>query len=153
MTALRWYLPLQALAILVAQQALRFSLAHAALAFVVTASVTVLLVALPDIHEPRWPRQTYHRPDGTRDRITALSWAFTNSENATSDRGIRAVRHAATVRLALHGVDLTDPDHAPAARALLGDATYTQLTPGAPAPTMTQIARCIDRIADRKSVV
>ena len=147
MKALWWALPIEAIIVTVAQLALRFDVAHAVLTFVVAASVTVLLTGLPDIQVPRWERVPSDRPDGTRDRISMLSWAFMTRDDLVSVRGVQAVQQAATVRLALHGIDLADPDHAPAAQELLGASVYTQLSTGTSALTMTDLARCIDRLA------
>lgn len=141
------YLPLEALAVLLGQQALGFAFPHAVLAFVVIASLTILLVALPDIQVPRWPREATARPDGARDQVSSLSWAFMTRDELVSARGVRAVQEAATVRLALHGVDLADPAHAPAARELVGTSAYTLLTQSTTTPTMAQLGRCIDRLA------
>lgn len=147
MKALWWYLPLEALAVLLAQQALGFDPVHAVILAITAAAVTVLLLALPDIRHPRWPQASAPRTDGARDQISALSWAFMTRDDSVSVRGLHAVRTAATVRLALHDVDLTDPTHAAAARALLGDPAYLVLTQDGPPPSMAQIGRCIDRLA------
>ncbi|SDC16707.1 hypothetical protein SAMN05216410_1312 [Sanguibacter gelidistatuariae] len=146
MKALWWYLPLEALVILLAQQAMGFAPAHALLAITAAAAVTVMLVALPDIQEPRWPRESSDRRDGARDQVTALSWAFMTRDESVSTRGLHAVRKAATARLALHGVDLADPAHARAARELLGQGAYALLTTYGPPPSMAQLGRCIDRL-------
>ena len=148
MRLLWWYLPLEALAVLLAQQALAFSGVHAAMTFGVAAATTVLLLALPDIHPPHWPRVSTTRRDGTRDQISALSWAFMTRDEAVSARGLQTVRETAAARLALHGVDLADPAQERAARHLLGDAAYDMLTQDAPPPTMAQVGRCIDRLAE-----
>ena len=147
MKTLWWYLPLEALAVLLAQQALGFDPVHAVILAITAAAMTVLLLALPDIRPPYWPRGNAARTDGARDQISALSWAFMTRDDSVSVRGLHAVRTAATTRLALHGVDLTDPTHAPAARALLGDRAHLVLTQDGPPPSMTQIGHCIDRLA------
>ena len=147
MKALWWYLPLEVLATVFVQHAIGLDLAHAVLVLVVAAAVTIMLVAQPSIHAPQWPREPVDRRDGARDRISALSWAFMTRDERVSVRGLQAVRDAATVRLALHGVDLDDPAHADAARELLGTGPYTILTAQGPPPSMDQLGRCIDRLA------
>lgn len=147
MKALWWILPIEALAVFITQQALRFGSAHAVLLFLVVASLTVLLFELPDIQAPRWEPVSAARPDGTRDRISTLSWEFTSRDDVASVRGVQAVQQVAAARLALHGVDLADPDHAPAAEELLGAPTYALLTRDGAPLTMNQVARCIDRLA------
>ena len=141
------YLPLEALGVLLAQQALGFSMVHAAMTIITAAAVTVLLVALPAVYHPHWPRTSTGRRDGARDQISALSWAFMTRDETVSARGLQTVREAATTRLALHGVDLTDPAQEGAARALLGDASYDLFQDTQPA-TMTRVGRCIDRLAE-----
>lgn len=142
-----WYLPLEALVLLVAQQALAFSPVHAVMAFVVAAAVTVLLVDLPSIPPPRWPRIATVRRDGTRDQISALSWAFMTRDESVSTRGLLTVRETAATRLALHGIDLADPAQEHAVRNLLGDTASVLLSQDGRPPTMAQVGRCIDRIA------
>ena len=141
------YLPLEALGILLAQQALGVSPVHAVMTMITAAAVTVLLVAQPTVDHPRWPRVSTGRRDGARDQISALSWAFMTRDETVSARGLQTVREAATARLALHGVDLADPAQEPAARALLGDASYDLFQDTQPA-TMTRVGRCIDRLAE-----
>ena len=146
MRTLWWYLALEALAALFIQQLIGLSTTHTVLTFLVAAALTLLLAALPTIQVPRWHSEPTTRTDGARDRISALAWAFMTRDEQVSARGVDAVRHAATVRLALLGIDLTDPDHAPAAIDLLGEPAYTLLSDGAPTPTMAQLGRCIDRL-------
>lgn len=147
MKVLWWYLPIEALVILLIQQAVGFDVIHALLAITVAAAVTILVVALPDVQPPRWPRESATRRDGAREQISALSWAFMTRDESVSTRGLQAVRRTATVRLALHGIDLADPAHAPAARELLGTGAYTVLATDGPPPSMARLGRCIDRLA------
>lgn len=147
MKILWWYLPIEALIVLLAQQALGFSVEHALMMWGSVAAATILLAALPDIRLPRWQEPPADRRDGARDQIGALAWAFMTRDETVSPRGMQSVRDAAAARLALHGVDLADSDHAPAARALLGDAVFHLLTRDGPPLTVAQVGRCIDRLA------
>ena len=147
MKSLWIYLPIEALAVLLIQQALGFPMTHAIMAIITAATVTVLVTELPTIRHPHWPRVPTGSRDGARDQISALSWAFMTRDETISARGLQAVRQVASTRLALHGVDLDDPAQEPAARALLGDASYDLLRSPHTA-TMAQVGRCIDRLAE-----
>ena len=92
MKILWWYLPIEAVIVLLAQQALGFSIEHAVMAWGAIAAATILLSALPDIRLPRWQDAPADRRDGARDQIGALAWAFMTRDETVSPRGMQSVQ-------------------------------------------------------------
>lgn len=96
---------------------------------------------------PRWPRDRRDRRDGSRDDIASLAWTFFGRDDIVSAQALRHIRAIASTRLSAHGIDLLDPDHAPACRELLGTENHSFLDPTrpstAPRPDVTELDRIV----------
>lgn len=148
MIRLAVYVAIEAAVAVLLHLAAGTDLAHTLMAFVAAVAVTVFVVGQPEPRSPRWPRTEVSVKDGARDDVSTLSWTMLSKDDAVSPRAVRAVRATATTRLRLHGVDLDDPDHSPAARELLGDETYAFVEGAVDKPTLPHLLRAIDRLTE-----
>jgi hypothetical protein len=141
------YVAAETLAALILFVTVRTDGAHTVATLLALIAVTLLALAQKETPAPQRPREEVDSRDGARDDITALSWSFMSRDNTVSVRAVHAFHQAASVRLGLHGIDLSDPEQSDAARALLGVEAYDLATESNPKPTMAQLARSIDALA------
>jgi hypothetical protein len=142
------YVAIQAVVAAVLHLAIGADLAHTLMALVASVAVTVMLVGQQDPRQPRWPRHESRAKQGARDDVSDLSWSFMSRDDAVTPRAVAAVRSATASRLRLLGVDLDDPRQTDTARGLLGDEAYDFVESRTDHPTVHQLARTIDRLAD-----
>lgn len=142
------YVAIQAVVAGVLHLAIGADLAHTLMALVAAVAVTVMVVGQQDPRQPRWPRHESRAKQGARDDVSDLSWSFMSRDDAVTPRAVAAVRSATASRLRLLGVDLDDPQDTAAAREVLGDEAYGFVESTAGTPTIHQLSRTIDRLAD-----
>lgn len=115
-----------------------FVLGIAVAAFVVAAT------GLEPEEEPDWERERNVRPNGSRGDLQDLAWSIVGRDGRAGERAMRRLRETARVRLARHGVDVTDPGQADAVAALVGRrAAATLARRSAPLPSVADLAHTI----------
>jgi hypothetical protein len=81
---------------------------------------------------------------GTRREVSRLSWMMAGHDNRVGGVPYRRLRAIAVNRLALRGIDVSDPAGDQAARTLLGEMGYRLLIAETnSAPSQRQFADCI----------
>lgn len=111
---------------------------------ITTAGAVALALGHVDEDPMLPPLEATGRSEGTRREVSRLSWSLAGADNRVGDRPYRRLRAIAAHRLALRGIDLTDPAGDDAARALLGPVGYQQLVGESwSPPTQRVFADCI----------
>lgn len=94
----------------------------------------------------RWPDTPGKRTGGYRTEVSQLTYGLTTGRRDVSDYALRQLRDLAEMRLARHGVDVTDT---PAVRRLLGESCSRLLAQTTFArPSTRLVAQCIARLEE-----
>jgi hypothetical protein len=116
-------------------------------AITVTALACVAGSDAPDAHELKWHPGRRSSREGSRNEIVNLSrglrsgWGFVG---LTAERRLRVI---ARRRLALEGLDLSDPQQRPAIEQLIGRQAYRVLsTNSGRLPTLRALLHCLDAL-------
>ncbi|GAA3814559.1 hypothetical protein [Cellulomonas soli] len=98
--------------------------------------------ARPDLAPERVPAPPR---TGARGDVQDLAWSMVGRDGRIGERPLRALRAAATTRIARHGLRLTAPEDAAAVRALLGERAYRTLTwTVSPLPPVRDVRHALD---------
>ncbi len=122
------------------------SWAQSLLLFTAVTTVGAAVFALDQLDDDSQlpPLDPTGRSEGTRREVSRLSWALAGADNRVGDRPYRRVRAIAAHRLAMRGIDPSDPAGEEAARALLGPMGFDQLVAETTSPpTQRTFAACI----------
>lgn len=94
-----------------------------------------------------WPERNRAGNDGTRREVSRLSWAMIGRDDRVSEASLRRLQQVALRRLAMRGIDGTDPDQQAAAQSALGTFCYQHLfAPTGGPPRYDQFVRCVTEL-------
>jgi hypothetical protein len=118
-----------------------------AVAITVTALACLLALTATDAHDLSWRPGRRASREGSRNEIANLSrglrsgWGFVG---LTAERHLRVI---ARRRLALEGLDLSNPQHQPAIERLIGPSAYRVLSSNrGRLPTLRALLHCLDML-------
>jgi hypothetical protein len=85
---------------------------------------------------------------GARSDVAELSWSLRGSYGRVDRSAVRRMQQLARQRLALHNLDLLNPDDRHAIEQLIGRGTYAVLVHGAlrRPPLLSSFVRCLDAL-------
>lgn len=107
------------------------------------AAVELYLLA----EEPYWPQLDEARRAGGRREVTSLSWMLTPRRHGTDRQAVVRLREIARRRLALHGIDLENPEDRARAVEALGPLAVGVLTDNTDdGPSHRALVRCIESL-------
>jgi hypothetical protein len=100
-----------------------------------------------DVTETRWRVRERRDRAGSRSDVAALSWSLRASYGRVGRTAVGRVQRIAKQRLALHHLDLLDPNDRPKIEALIGRRSYLVLTRGdRRPPLMRSFLSCLDAL-------
>ncbi|MCU1477895.1 MAG: hypothetical protein JWQ64_2588 [Subtercola sp.] len=115
---------------------------------VIGAAAGLTWVAVPDHSFTEWTLPGDSSRDGARRDVVQLSWALRSRYGRIGHTAFSRVRDVAATRLALRGLDLTDPADQPAIERLIGGRAYATLRSGSRLrlPRMRAFVHCLDAL-------
>jgi hypothetical protein len=124
---------------------------HAAAIGTAVLAPGLIWIALPESQPAEWPREAAALAEGSRREVMVLSWSLRPRYGSPYGRvrgtALRRVRELAQTRLALHHLDLRNPDDQVRIERLIGAANYAMLHAGGQRlPTLRAVARCVDAL-------
>lgn len=94
-----------------------------------------------------WPPRSSPFVGGVRREVQELSWSFSSRSGTSGQEVLTHLRNLARRRLAVHGVDLSDPEHRPRVDALIGSRARAVLaTPGDRPVRHRDAVACLDAV-------
>lgn len=103
------------------------------------------MVSQPAAKDSRWDEYRRARAKGGRSDVTTLAWSLRGGWGRAGPTAERRVVEIAQRRLALHHLDLKNPDHRPQIEQLVGRRAYRCLTRSAGRGLwMRSLLHCLD---------
>lgn len=126
---------------------------HAALSAFLLLAVVLLQARREPSPEDAWPEHSFGSRAGGRDTVSDLSWQVFDENRRASARIVRRTSDLAAARLALLGVDATDPAQRDEVERLLGTSVAAGLTSNQPptARTLQTWLDAIDALGDERT--
>ena len=126
---------------------------HALLLACLLLAAVLVQARRPEPADEGWPDRSFGSRAGGRDAVSDLAWQVFDEDRRASVRVVRRVRELATARLALLGVDATDPARRGEVERLLGPRVAAGLASDAPptARTLQTWLDAIDALTDERT--